>query len=477
MPRLSLVENAHKHLARDAGKKPHAAIILDSAKEVGPALFYSLLIITVSFLPVFSLEEQSGRLFKPLAYTKTFAMAASAVLAVTIVPVLMTFFVRERTLGPEITKAQRVRIWIASAAGPPMLVIAAGIGGLRLPDWSLVAALGLSLFALVCLVPQRIIEESRNPLSRFFIRLYRPVIQWVLRRPKSTVLIALLLLGISIYPLSRMGSEFMPPLNEGSLLYMPTTLPGISITKAKELLQQTDKIIQSFPEVKHTLGKIGRAETATDPAPLSMIETTITLWPKVAYEKEHVRRFFLRVAGLAQGTVDLALARSEEWTDRAPVAPEKGGTLFYPVAQLVKKAPLLDLARGTLYDYGRTGGGPGPGGSFSGTYQCVDHAHQDPDRYAFHRHQDTCGGEGDGAGPSGSDGPGGKNRGGGRPDPRHPFRLFRAHYGRQLSRFQYQKRSDCPIRPHRRGHTGQHRHGHRREKTSPTRWRAWRDIL
>ncbi len=292
-----LVENAHKHLARDSGKKPHTAIILDSAKEVGPALFYSLLIITVSFLPVFSLQEQSGRLFKPLAYTKTFAMAASAMLAVTIVPVLMTFFVRDRTLSPETTRQRRLVIWIISMAGPPLLVIAGGIAGLRLPDWSLVAAVVVSLFALVCLVPQKIVEESRNPLSRFFIRLYRPVIHGVLRWPKFTVLISLLLLGLSIYPLSRLGSEFMPPLNEGSLLYMPTTLPGISITKARELVQQTDKIIQSFPEVQHTLGKIGRAETATDPAPLSMIETTITLWPKVVYEKEHVQRFFSRWPG------------------------------------------------------------------------------------------------------------------------------------------------------------------------------------
>ena len=287
-----LVENAHKHLAKDAGKKPHAAIILDSAKEVGPALFYSLLIITVSFLPVFSLEEQSGRLFKPLAYTKTFAMAASAVLAVTIVPVLMTFFVRERTFAPETSRRRRLGVWIVAVAGPPLLVMAGGMAGLRLPDWSLVAAMGVSLFALVCLVPQKIIEESRNPLSRFFIRLYRPVIHGVLRWPKITVLIALLLLGISVYPLSRLGSEFMPPLNEGSLLYMPTTLPGISITKARELLQQTDKIIQSFPEVQHTLGKIGRAETATDPAPLSMIETTITLWPQEVHEKVPVKRFF-----------------------------------------------------------------------------------------------------------------------------------------------------------------------------------------
>ena len=287
-----LVENAHKHLARDTGEKTHTAIILDSAKEVGPALFYSLLIITVSFMPVFSLTEQSGRLFKPLAYTKTFAMAASAVLAITIVPVLMTFFVREKTLPPETTPRQRLVIWILSAAGAPMLVIAGGIAGLKLPDWSLVAAMAVSLFALICLVPQRIIEESKNPLSRFFIRIYRPIIHWVLKWPKITVLIALVLLGISLFPLSRLGSEFMPPLNEGSLLYMPTTLPGISITKARELLQQTDKIIQSFPEVQHTLGKIGRAETATDPAPLSMIETTITLWPLVVYEQIPVKRFF-----------------------------------------------------------------------------------------------------------------------------------------------------------------------------------------
>ena len=287
-----LVENAHKHLARDSGKKSHTAIILDSAKEVGPALFYSLLIITVSFLPVFSLTEQSGRLFKPLAYTKTFAMAASALLAITVVPVLMTFFVREKTFSPDSTRRQRLVIWILSAAGPPMLVVAGGIAGLELPDWSLAAAMGVSLFALLCLIPQRIIEESKNPLSRFFIRIYQPIIHRVLKWPKITVLISLLLLGVSFFPLSRLGSEFMPPLNEGSLLYMPTTLPGISITKARELLQQTDKIIQSFPEVRHTLGKIGRAETATDPAPLSMIETTITLWPEVVHERVPVKRFF-----------------------------------------------------------------------------------------------------------------------------------------------------------------------------------------
>ncbi len=287
-----MVENAHKHLEKERGRKNHTEIVLAASKEVGPALFYSLLIITVSFLPVFSLQEQSGRLFKPLAYTKTFAMAASAVLAITIIPVLMTFFVRERTLPPETSKRRRIGIWLTAVAGPPALVISAGVSGVPLPDWSLVAALALSVFAAVCLIPQRILPEARNPISRFFIRIYLPVIRLVLRWRKTTVLVAVIILILTYYPLSRLGSEFMPPLNEGDLLYMPTTLPGLSITKAKELLQQTDKIIQSFPEVRHTLGKIGRAETATDPAPLSMIETTIMLRPRVEHEILRVERFF-----------------------------------------------------------------------------------------------------------------------------------------------------------------------------------------
>ncbi len=297
-----LVENAHKHLERDQGEKPHKEIILSAAKEVGPALFYSLLIITVSFIPVLSLQEQSGRLFKPLAYTYTFAIAASSVIAITIVPVLMTFFIREQALEPEIHPKKRRIIWLACIAGPIFLVFIGGfIGsflfGKDLPSWSLTAALAVSAFALVCLVPQKIKPEAQNPLSRFFIRIYMPIIRVVLKRRKTTALIALALLAVSVFPASRLGSEFLPPLNEGDLLYMPTTLPGISITKAKELLQQTDKIIQSFPEVHHTLGKIGRAETATDPAPLSMIETTIMLRPLVEYEKVKVARFFSNCPG------------------------------------------------------------------------------------------------------------------------------------------------------------------------------------
>ncbi|MBN1210965.1 MAG: efflux RND transporter permease subunit [candidate division Zixibacteria bacterium] len=216
-----MVENAHKHLERQQPGVPHSRVILEAAREVGPALFFSLLIITVSFLPVLALEGQSGRLFKPLAYTKTFAMAASALLSVTVIPALMAVFIRGRFRS-----------------------------------------------------------EKKNPLSRISIKLYRPIINFALRYKVVVVALALAVLLVTIFPLTRIGSEFMPPLYEGDLLYMPTTLPGISITKAKELLQQTDRIIKSFPEVERVFGKIGRAETATDPAPLTMLETTIQLKPQ-----------------------------------------------------------------------------------------------------------------------------------------------------------------------------------------------------
>jgi len=289
---IVMVENAHKHLERDRGKKSHTQIIIDASKEVGPALFFSLLIITVSFLPVFSLVEQSGRLFRPLAYTKTSAMAASSVLAITIIPVLMTFFVRENPIDPRLPGKQKSKIWFLALAGPPLAVVIAGFAGIKLPELSLVFALGLSLFLGVCLSPQKIIPEGKNPLNRFLIRIYLPAIKLVLKRRKITLLIAIFAIAVTWYPMSRVGSEFMPPLNEGDLLYMPTTLPGISITKAKELLQQTDKIIQRFPEVKSTLGKIGRAETSTDPAPLSMIETVIMMRPQIEYEMIAKERFF-----------------------------------------------------------------------------------------------------------------------------------------------------------------------------------------
>ncbi len=230
---IIMIENAHKHIERAPADKPRAEVILESAKEVGPTLFYSLLVITVSFVPVFTLQGQSGRLFQPLAYTKTYAMAAAALLSVTIVPVLMVWFIRGKVKA-----------------------------------------------------------EAANPVNRFLIRVYHPLVNMVLKWRKVTLLVALLAMLSIAWPLSQMGSEFMPPLYEGDLLYMPTTLPGISITKARELLQQTDRIIRQFPEVEQVFGKVGRAETATDPAPLSMIETTITLKPEDEWRKVAVARFY-----------------------------------------------------------------------------------------------------------------------------------------------------------------------------------------
>ncbi|WP_300669823.1 efflux RND transporter permease subunit [Desulfoluna sp.] len=287
-----LVENAHKHMERNDGTRSHQQIIIDASREVGPALFYSLLIITVSFLPVFTLVEQSGRLFRPLAYTKTFAMAASSVLAVTVIPVLMTFFVREKGVFDAQPKRRRRLMYGLTGVFPPLAVLAARSFGVDLPVWSFWGAMIAGFLLVMMVLPQRILSEKENPLSRFLIRIYRPVIHGVLSWRKLTIAIAVLILAATWFPFSRLGSEFMPPLNEGDLLYMPTTLPGISVTKARELLQQTDKIIKRFPEVRHVLGKVGRAETSTDPAPLSMIETTIVLRPKVEHERLTVDRFY-----------------------------------------------------------------------------------------------------------------------------------------------------------------------------------------
>jgi Cu(I)/Ag(I) efflux system membrane protein CusA/SilA len=221
---IVMIENAHKHLERlpdGHSNSDRAEAMLAACKEVGPALFFSLLIITVSFLPVFSLEGQEGRLFSPLAYTKTFSMAGAALLSVTLVPVLMMLFIRGK-----------------------------------------------------------IMPESKNPVNRFLIWVYRPIIAGVMRWKKLTLVLAVLAMAISIYPASRLGSEFMPTLNEGTLLYMPASLPGMSITKAAELMQTQNKIIKSFPEVTSVYGKAGRANTATDPAPTEMFETVINLKPE-----------------------------------------------------------------------------------------------------------------------------------------------------------------------------------------------------
>ncbi|KAA0576131.1 efflux RND transporter permease subunit [Azospirillum sp. B21] len=223
---IVMIENAHKRLEHAPPDANRAKVLIDAAVEVGPALFFSLLVITVSFLPVFTLEAQEGRLFKPLAFTKTFAMAGAAFLSITLVPVLMMLFVRGR-----------------------------------------------------------IIPERKNPVNRALIWLYRPMIRLVLHAKIPTILIALGLLGWSVVPASKLGSEFMPTINEGTILYMPSTLPGLSITKAAELLQTQDRILKSFPEVESVYGKAGRAATATDPAPTEMFETVINLKPQAEWRQ------------------------------------------------------------------------------------------------------------------------------------------------------------------------------------------------
>ena len=220
---IVMIENAHKHLERAPPDKPRLEVLIEAASEVGPALFFSLLIITVSFLPIFTMESQEGRLFSPLAFTKTFSMAAAAILSITLVPALMVLFIRGK-----------------------------------------------------------IIPEHKNPINRFLIWVYRPLIQGVLKAKTLTIFLALVALAVSLWPARQLGTEFMPSLNEGTLMYMPTTLPGLSVTKAAEILQTQNKIIKTFPEVESVYGKAGRAETATDPAPTEMFETIVNLKPKAA---------------------------------------------------------------------------------------------------------------------------------------------------------------------------------------------------
>ncbi|HXF46522.1 MAG TPA: CusA/CzcA family heavy metal efflux RND transporter, partial [Burkholderiaceae bacterium] len=218
---IVMIENAHKHLERLPAGSDRTRAIIDAGKEVGPALFFSLAIVTVSFLPVFTLEAQEGRLFAPLAYTKTFAMAGAALLSVTLVPLLMVWLIRGRILA-----------------------------------------------------------EGANPVNRALIAVYRPVIAWVMRNKVVTIVAAVAISAATLWPASRLGTEFMPTLNEGTLFYMPTSLPGMSITKAAELAQVQNRIIKSFPEVESVIGKAGRAATATDPAPIEMFETVINLKPE-----------------------------------------------------------------------------------------------------------------------------------------------------------------------------------------------------
>ncbi|MCP4618073.1 MAG: efflux RND transporter permease subunit [Bradyrhizobium sp.] len=299
---IVMIENAHKHLERAQPDKSRVTILIEAASEVGPALFFSLLIITVSFMPIFTLESQEGRLFSPLAFTKTFAMAAAALLSVTLVPALMVIFVRGK-----------------------------------------------------------IIPEQKNPINRFLIRLYRPLIRGVLRAKIAVILAAIAVLAITIWPARQLGTEFMPSLNEGTLLYMPTTLPGISVTKAAELMQTQDRIIRSFPEVASVYGKAGRASTSTDPAPTEMFETVINLKPKQQW------RAGLTVDGLI-AEMDRALqfpGVSNAWTMpikaridmlstgiRTPVGVKVIGTDLAEIDRLARQIEqVLRTVRGTSSAY------------------------------------------------------------------------------------------------------------------------------
>jgi Cu(I)/Ag(I) efflux system membrane protein CusA/SilA len=281
---IIMVENAHKHLDRDeervhAGEppRPRGEIIMEAAIEVGPSLFFSLLIITVSFLPVFVLGGESGRLFRPLALTKTFSMAAAALLSVTIIPGLMVYFITARVLPKQWGWMANLLITLAAMFIPATALFYVPHFLPETQPYRWWMAIGWAVLAAMLLVPQRIIHEDRNPISRLLQLFYEPFFRGAIRFRWVVLVLAIAFVASAYWPFKRLGSEFMPPLDEGDLLYMPTTDPSISITKARQVLQQTDKLIKTFPEVVSVYGKIGRADTATDPAPLDMVETVVRL--------------------------------------------------------------------------------------------------------------------------------------------------------------------------------------------------------
>ncbi|MBA2690147.1 MAG: efflux RND transporter permease subunit, partial [Burkholderiales bacterium] len=313
-----MIENAHKHIEAWNHAHPgktlkgndHWQVIGDAAAEVGPALFFSLLIIVLSFIPVFTLEAQEGRLFSPLAFTKTYAMAAAAGLAVTLIPVLMGYLIRG-----------------------------------KIPD------------------------EQKNPLNRFLIAAYRPLLEGVLRFPKMTLVIAAVVAAVTIWPMSRLGGEFMPPLDEGDLLYMPSALPGLSAGKVSQLLQQTDRLIKTVPEVQSVFGKAGRAETATDPAPLEMFETTIQFKPRDQWREgmttdklvEELDRI-VKVPGLANIWVPPIRNRIDMLATgiKSPVGVKVAGTSLQEIdritgdiERIVKKVPGVSSALAERLSGGR----------------------------------------------------------------------------------------------------------------------------
>ncbi|MDR0902905.1 MAG: efflux RND transporter permease subunit [Opitutaceae bacterium] len=366
---IIMIENAHKHIERDGGKKPRWDIIRDAAVEVGPTLFYSLLVITVSFLPVFTLQAQEGRMFKPLAFTKTYSMAAAALLSVTLAPVLMGFFIRG-----------------------------------KIPN------------------------EGRNPLNRFLIWLYHPLLDLMIRFRWAVIVAAAVVVGWVFFPWNtvvskvlpdggaketalkfgrafpyqNIGSEFMPPLYEGDLLYMPTTFPGISPTKARELLQQTDQLIKSFPEVRHVFGKIGRAETATDPAPMDMIETTIMLKPEAEWPAVDIKDGEGRVTARRPRTIDELTAAmnnavqipglTNAWTMPIKTRIDMLATgIKTPVGIKVAGPDLRELERIAGEIEGVIRRAPGTGSVFAERVMGGNYVEIDIDRDAIARHGLTLG--------------------------------------------------------------------------------------
>ena len=324
---IVMVENSHKHLDREEDRlhaltaaglpavpRPRTEVIAEAAKEVGPSLFFALLTLTVSFLPVFVLGEQAGRMFKPLAFTKTFAMFASSFLAITIIPVLMSLFITARVLPKEWGWLRNLLLTLAAMTVPAVLLYY--IPWPRYGEYRFWFAMAWFILVGMLLVPQKIIHENSNPISKLQQWAYQPFFVLAMRFRWLVMAIALLLIYSILLPVvgvksmpgggwmaqrwpvlaekfPGLGTEFMPPLEEGDLLYMPTTDPGISMTKARELLQQTDRLIRQVPEVESVMGKIGRAETPTDPAPVSMYETTITLHrDKARWRHVPEKRFF-----------------------------------------------------------------------------------------------------------------------------------------------------------------------------------------
>ena len=366
---IIMIENAHKHMEHDGGKKPHWDIIRDASVEVGPTLFYSLLVITVSFLPVFTLQAQEGRMFKPLAFTKTYSMGAAALLSITLAPVLMGFFIRGKIPAEEKNPINRFLIWLYHPLLDRMI---------KFRWWviSIAAAVVIWVFlpwnAMVARVlPDGAVKESAAKLGKLF-------------------------------PYQNIGSEFMPPLYEGDLLYMPTTFPGISPTKAREVIQQTDQMIKSFGEVHHVFGKIGRAESATDPAPMDMVETTIMLkeekdWPEVDIKDAdgkviaHRRRTIEELITAMNTTVQIP-GLTNAWTMPIKTRIDMLATgIKTPVGIKVAGPDLRELERIAGQIEGRIRSVPGTGSVFAERVMGGNYVEFDIDRDAIARYGLTLG--------------------------------------------------------------------------------------